>query len=126
MASRAVSWARASSPEAGGSLRRTDSALTGGSDVENGAVVVGAAVGAGLVLELLLAAATARDQRGRGGLPLRPSRSGVAARHLPLGNGHGYLSSVVSFVSCASACKAAHRASTRSEERRVGKEGRSR
>ncbi|CAG7609189.1 hypothetical protein SBRY_11221 [Actinacidiphila bryophytorum] len=62
------------------------------SDVEDLTAVVGAAVGARDVLQLRLVAALARHQAHGRSLPLRTAVARVAARHLPLGNSHGYFS----------------------------------
>src|SRR3954469_15472698 len=102
--------------------------LTGRSDLEDLALVVGAASRARDVLQLGLVAALARNQGGDRSLPLRPAVARVAARHLPLRNSHGYFSCfsstpasaplISSFSpSCmvpASPCKAAQRMSTAS------------
>src|SRR5581483_2253473 len=52
------------------------------------AAPVGAAGGARHVRQLLLVALRAGHQRGRGGLPVRAARAGIAAGHPPLGNRH--------------------------------------
>src|SRR6202012_2772913 len=54
---------------------------------------------AGGVRQLLGVAVAALDQRHRGSLPLRAAGPGVAARHLPLRNGH-FGSPVSSLLSC--------------------------
>src|SRR6266581_1608253 len=53
------------------------------------------------VRQLGLATRTVRagDQVRRTGLPLRPARAGVAARHLPLRNGHFGYSSIQTILS---------------------------
>ncbi len=66
--------------------------LTSRSDLEDLALVVGAAARARNVLELRLLATLTRNQGGDRSLPLRPAVARVAARHLPLRNSHGYFS----------------------------------
>src|ERR1700733_3317694 len=56
--------------------------------VEDLAAPVGAAGRTGYVRQLGLVALRAAHQRGRGGLPVRASRAGIAAGHPPLGNSH--------------------------------------
>src|SRR5689334_21043019 len=77
--------------------------LTSRSDLEDLALVVGAARRARDVLLLGLVAALARNQGGDRSLPLRPAVARVAARHLPLRNSHGYFSCFSSTPASASA-----------------------
>src|SRR5690606_4582075 len=70
--------------------------VTRPSDLEDLTPPVGTAVAAGGVLQPRLLAALAPDQVGHLRLPLRTAVAGVAARHLPLRDSHGYLSRVSS------------------------------
>src|SRR5436309_1424203 len=84
------------------------------SDFENLLAVVLPAVRADGVRQLHLTAGAVRaaDERRGGRLPLRPAGPGVAARGLPLRNGHVGYSFVESSASTCRAASAAQRGSS--------------